>query len=151
MNYTNEITINLPIEEVIKKFDSAENMKHWQAGFISLEPITEKQGEIGSKAKLKYKMDKREMELIETITHKNLPKEFHVTYETKGIFNAQENYFEEVDTNTTKWISKTEFKFSGFMMKLMGLLMPNAFKKQSYKYMIDFKNFVEKGISVADA
>jgi hypothetical protein len=151
MKYTNEIVINLPLKEVIKKFDSEENIKHWQAGFISLEPITEIQGETGSKAKLKYKMGKREMELIETITHKNLPKEFHGTYETKGVFNAQENYFEEIDANTTKWVSKTEFKFSGFMMKVMGFLMPNAFKKQSCKYMSDFKNFAEKGISVADA
>ena len=47
-------------------------------------------------------------------------------------------------------MSKCEFQPSGFMMKTMALLMPGAFKKQSKKYMIDFKNFVEKGTSVAE-
>jgi hypothetical protein len=35
------------------------------------------------------------------------------------------------------------------MMKAMGFLMPNAFKKQSMKYLTDFKNFAENGTSVA--
>jgi hypothetical protein len=33
-------------------------------------------------------------------------------------------------------------------MKLFGWFMPAAFKKQSWKYMEDFKAFVEKGESV---
>jgi len=35
------------------------------------------------------------------------------------------------------------------MMKLMGFIMPGAFKKQSAKSLSDFKAFAEKGISVA--
>ncbi len=37
------------------------------------------------------------------------------------------------------------------MMKIMIFLMPSVFKNQSKTYMIDFKNFVEKGTSVANA
>ena len=33
-------------------------------------------------------------------------------------------------------------------MKAIGLLMPVAFKKQSLKYMLDFKSFAEDGTSV---
>jgi hypothetical protein len=36
-------------------------------------------------------------------------------------------------------------------MKLITPFMKGAFKKQSMKFMIDFKNFAEKGISVANA
>jgi carbon monoxide dehydrogenase subunit G len=32
MKYTCEITIDLPREEVIRKLDNVENMKHWQKG-----------------------------------------------------------------------------------------------------------------------
>jgi len=35
MKYTSKIIINLPREEVIKKLDNAENMKHWQRGLIA--------------------------------------------------------------------------------------------------------------------
>ncbi|WP_337251640.1 hypothetical protein [Maribacter halichondriae] len=43
---------------------------------------------------------------------------------------------------------ETDFQFEGFMMKTMGFLMPGAFKKQSKKYMEDFKAFAEEGVSV---
>ncbi len=29
------------------------------------------------------------MELVDTITHKNLPNEFHMTYDTKGMFTSR--------------------------------------------------------------
>ncbi len=151
MKYTSEITIDLPRNTVIEKFDQLDNLKHWQKGFLSHEQLSGTHGEAGAKSMLRYKMGKRAVDLTETIIKRNLPDEFHATYEAKGVYNLQENYFTEIDENTTKWVSRTEFKFSSFMMKVIGLLMPGSFKKQSCKYMMDFKNFAEKGISVADA
>ncbi|MDH5413588.1 MAG: SRPBCC family protein [Flavobacteriaceae bacterium] len=151
MKYTTEIIIELPRKEVIKKLDSTENIKHWQRGLISADHLSGKPGETGAKMNLKYKMGKREMEMIETITKSNFPDEFHAHYDAKGVHNIQENFFEDTAEGHTKWISKSEFQFEGFMMKMMGFLMPGAFKKQSMKYAVDFKNFAEKGISVLDA
>lgn len=147
MKYTLEITIQKPIEVVVSAFDSVENMKHWQKGLISYEPISGDPGAEGSKSRLVYKMGKREIEMVETIVKKNLPSEFHGTYEADGVYNIQENYFEILDQDATKWISVSEFKFVSFTMKLVGFLMPGSFKKQSFKYMQDFKTFIEKGIS----
>ena len=45
-------------------------------------------------------MGKREIDMIETITVKNLPKEFSATYEAKGVWNEMKNYFEEIDENS---------------------------------------------------
>ncbi|WP_340075095.1 SRPBCC family protein [Leptobacterium sp. I13] len=151
MKYQHEIVINLPRAAVIQKFDSTENMKHWQRGFMGMEPISGNPGEEGAKSTLTYQMGKRKITMIETIAHKNLPEEFHGTYEADGVYNIQENYFEAIDDNATKWISDSEFRFSGFMMKFIGFIMPGAFKRQSYQYMVDFKNFAEKGISVNDS
>jgi len=151
MNYSIDITIALPRDEVIKKMDSTENMKHWQKGLVSAEHISGTPGEIGAKMQLNYKMGKRKFELIETITKSNFPEEFHATYSAKGMHNAQENFFEETEEGHTKWVSNCEFVPSGFMMRAMIFLMPAVFKKQSMKYMVDFKNFAEKGTSVADA
>lgn len=149
MKYTLKITINLPIEKVIEKFDSLENMKHWQKGFIGYETISGIAGQTGAKSRLKYCMGKREVEMIETITHKNLPAAFHGTYEAKGVFNTQENYFVKIDEGATEWTSVSAFRFTGVTMKILGFLMPGAFKKQSYAFMKDFKNFAENGVSVA--
>lgn len=147
MKYTAEITIELPREEVLQKFDDPANLKHWQRGLISFEPVSGTPGEEGAKSRLVYKMGKREIEMTETITKKNLPEEFHGTYEAKGVYSVQENFFEETPQNTTRWIAHVEFRFSGFM-KLMGWFMPGAFKKQTYQYIQDFKAYAETGKKV---
>jgi hypothetical protein len=143
MKYSLELVIDLPRARVVELFDNPDNLKHWQPELISYEPLDEHPGEPGSKMKLLYKMGKREVEMIETIVKNNLPDEFSGTYEAKGVWNSVENYFIEADENHTTWVFGTEFKFSGLFMRLFGLLMPGMFKKQSYKYMLLFKEFAE--------
>ncbi|MEM1259333.1 MAG: SRPBCC family protein [Bacteroidota bacterium] len=147
MKYTTEVLIDLPREEFLKKLDNPENMKHWMRGLQSYEHLSGSPGSEGAQMNMKFKMGKRAMEMVETIIKKNLPEEFHTTYDTKGVHNIQKNYFKE-ENGKTRWISESEFQFEGFGMKLMAFLMPGAFKKQSRKYADDFKNFAEKGISV---
>ncbi|HAT64553.1 MAG TPA: SRPBCC family protein [Flavobacteriaceae bacterium] len=149
MKYTSKIIINLPREEVIKKLDNAENMKHWQRGLIAYEQQDGSPGQPGAKMRLDYQMGKRKLSMIETVIENNFPNKFHTTYDAKGVHNIQRNFFNIVDENTTEWVSESEFQFQGFGMKLMGWLIPGAFKKQSMKYLNDFKNFAEKGESVA--
>lgn len=149
MKYTQTITINLPREEVVKKFSNPENLKHWQRGFIFMKPINGELGKEGSQNLLKYKMGKREIEMTETILNNDLPNEFDATYEAKGVYNIQRNKFIAEENDKTKWVSDSEFKFSGFM-KIIGFLMPGAFKKQSLQYMEDFKAFAEDEKSVLD-
>nr|WP_299383984.1 SRPBCC family protein [Allomuricauda sp.] len=150
MKYTCKITIDLPREEFLKKLDDPENMKHWQKGLVGYEHLSNNPGTEGAQMGLKYKMGKREFEMVETIIKRNFPDEFHTTYDTKGVHNIQKNFFEEEDGKTI-WTSESEFQFSGLGMKLMAFLMPGAFKKQSMKYLSDFKAFAESGTSVLDS
>ncbi len=151
MKYTSKIIVELPLKEFLEKMDNSENMKHWQVGLVNYEQLEGTPGEVGAKMKLSYKFKKREMELIETITLKKLPNEIHMTYDTKGMFNRQEHYFEQTPEGNTKWKSVAEFIPDNFMMKVMTTFMKGVFKKQTMKYMTDFKNFAEKGTSVANA
>ena len=150
MKYRSEIIIDLPRDQVIEKFDNPENMKYWQEGLISYEFMDGEPGQEGSTMKLRYKMGKRDLEMTETITKRNLPDEFHGTYDAGMVFNRQWNYFKE-ERDKTRWISESEFKFSGFM-KIMALFMgKRAFQKQSYKFMEDFKSFAEGDPKYGDA
>ncbi|TRO65443.1 SRPBCC family protein [Christiangramia sabulilitoris] len=149
MKYYEEIVINKPRKEVVAKFSDPDNLKHWQKGFVSIKPINGLPGEEGSQNLLKYIMGKREVEMTETILKNNLPDEFSATYEAKGVYNYQINKFTPTMEKTTLWNSYNEFEFSGFM-KIFGWFMPGAFKKQSRKYMEDFKAFVEDEKSVLD-
>lgn len=142
MQYTNEVIINLPVDKVVELFDNPDNMKYWQPGLVSFENISGTPGQAGAKSRLRYKMGKREIEMIETITIRNLPDEFSGTYETQNVYNIQVNRFVPIDERRTRYISESEFRFGG-IMKLFAWLMPGAFKKQSQKYMDMFKEFAE--------
>ncbi|MCD6017364.1 MAG: superfamily protein [Bacteroidetes bacterium] len=143
MKYSSEIEINQPIDKVIALFDNADNMKKWMEGLQSFEHLSGTPGQVGAKSKLVFKMGKRELEMIETITVKDLPREFSGSYEAKGVFNIVKNKFIALPDHRTRYVSEQEFQFKGFM-KLFGLLMPGAFKKQSMKYLTDFKQFAEQ-------
>ena len=144
MQYTCAITINKPIEEVISLFTNPDNMELWMEGLQGFKHLSKEPNKEGAKTELHFKMGKREITMIETIIKNNLPEEMVTTYDAKGVYNKIITTFRPVDGNTTKYISDNYFEFKGFFMKIMGMLMPGAFKKQSMKYLEDFKTFTEK-------
>ena len=113
------------------------------AGLVSFEPVSGTPGQPGAKSRLKYKMGSRDVEMIETITVRNLPEEFSATYGAKGVHSIHKNYFSAPTPTTTHWVAESEFQMTGFM-KLMGWLMPGTFKKENQKFMDQFKAFAEK-------
>lgn len=146
MKYTNEVIINAPREKVIALFENPDHLVIWQPGFVSMEHISGEKGQPGAKSRLHYKIGKREIEMIETITERNLPDTFSGTYEAKGVWNKVKNHFEEIPENKTRYWSENEFKMKG-MMNVIAWLMPGAFKKQSQQYLDLFKAFVEQKTS----
>ena len=123
--------------------DSLENLKKWQEGLVEAKVIRGNFGEKGAKTELKYDFGKRKMTLIETILETDMPRLLIAEYTTKNVYNIQRNTFEATQDGKTIWTSESEFKFEGLAMKTFGFLIPGAFKKQSLKYMRDFKNFAE--------
>lgn len=151
MKYEVDIIINKPRAEVVAKFDSVENLYHWMKGLQSFETYQGEAGSNGAKSKVIFQSGKRRIEMIETITDNSLPESMAGTYDAPGVHNIVINRFEEVDENTTRYVSDQEFQFKSLGMKFFGWLMPSAFKRQSMNYLIAFKNFVEKGTSVQQA
>lgn len=145
MKFKCSVDINLSREKVIELFDSAENMKYWQDGFVSFEHLSGEAGEVGAKSRIMYDMNGKEMELIETITVKNFPDEFSGTYVHKHMTNSMVNKFEWLAANKTRWTAEIEYtQLNGIMIKMMAFLMPGMFKKQTQKWLNQFKEFAEK-------
>ena len=142
MKYTAEIEINKPIGTVIELFDNPDNMYKWMKGLQSFEHVSGTAGKPGAKSRLKFKMGKRDIEMVETILVRNLPDEFTGTYEVKGVYNIVKNQFQKIDAHKTRYITEQEFQFKGFM-KCIAFLMPGAFKKESMKHLVNFKKFAE--------
>ena len=142
MKFQLEIDINLPREQVIALFDNVENLKHWQPDLVSFEHLSGTPGQVGARSRLRYKMGKRDVELIETITVRQLPDIFAGTYKTEGVWNLIENRFVAVNARQTRWLTDNEFRCHG-IVKILSWLMPSMFKKQSFKFMQQFKAFAE--------
>jgi hypothetical protein len=142
MEYTVELTIDLPRARVVELFDDPDNLPKWQEGLQSLEHISGALGQPGAKSRLIYDMGRRQVEMIETIEKRSLPDEFTGIYEASGVWNRVANRFFEEGDSTTRWQIDTEFRFSGFM-KIMSVFMRSAFPKQTRGTMESFKAFAE--------
>ena len=148
--YTVEIEIDLPRDRVVELFDDPDNLVKWQAGLQSFEHLSGEPGQPGAKSKLVFKVGKRNVELFETVTERNLPDEFNGMYEWRGGKNTLRNRFIELGPNRTKWESTCDYEFSGLMMKLMGFLFPGKFHEQNMSFLRSFKAFAEEGRTVND-
>ncbi|NUT41969.1 MAG: SRPBCC family protein, partial [Thermoactinospora sp.] len=67
-----------------------------------------------------------------------------------GMWSAARERLTELGPEATLWESENEYRFNGVLMKLVGLLMPGAFRKQSLQHMQDFKAFAEQGKDVRE-
>jgi len=149
MKYTVSIDLELPRDRVVELFDDPDNLPKWQEGLVRFEPLEGTPGQPGARSRLVFQMGKRRIEMIETITERDLPDVFSGTYDAKGVHNVVSNRFLELGPQRTRWESQNEFRFQGFM-KLIGTLMKGSFPKQSLKYLQDFKAFAEEGKDVRD-
>lgn len=144
MKFKCQVDINSPVDKVIELFDNPDNLKEWQDGFVSFEHLSGIEGQPGAKSKILYDAGKRRIELIETITVKNLPEEFSGTYEAKEMSNTMKNSFTSIEGGT-RYEAEIEYtRLNGFMVKVMAFLFPGMFKKQVQKWMNQFKEFAEK-------
>lgn len=143
MKYSTEITIDLPRERVIELFDSQENIFKWMEGLKSFDHLEGEPGQVGAKSEMKFETGKRKIEMTETILERDLPDRFKMSYESPGVYNEVGNFFSEIDSEHTLYRTEHYFRFDGFGLKVMAFLMPGLFKKQSAKYLNDFKVFAE--------
>lgn len=150
LEYDTSIVIDLPRDKVIELFDNPGNLPKWQKGLLSFEPLSGEPGQVGAKSKLVFLMGSRRMEMVETITRRDLPDAFDGTYDVEGVHNLVQNRFSELGPDRTLWESHNVFEMKSFFMKVMGFLMPGMFKKQSQQFAEDFKAFAERGVDVRD-
>ncbi len=82
--YTVAVDIDLPRDRVVELFDDPENLLKWQTGLQSFEHLSGEPGHPGARSKLVFQSGKHRIELLETVTVRDLPDEFSGTYEWNG-------------------------------------------------------------------
>jgi hypothetical protein len=137
--------INKSRDEVVKYFADPQYLGEYQDGFIEKDIISGKSGEEGAISKMYYKQGKRDLELTETITANRLPESFEASYHHIHMDNTMKCRFVELDDQRTRYEYEFEYtRINWVMPKLMAILFPGMYRKQSEKWMKQFKEFVEK-------
>ena len=145
MKYKGSVIINKPRELVTAIFINSEFNKEYQDGFVRKELLSGKHGEAGSKSKMYYQYGKRPMVLTEEILKNDLPKSFEAFYHHKHMDNTMLCTFIEIEPNKTEYKYEYEYtRINWVLPKLISILFPSVYRKQGDKWMIQFKEFVEK-------
>ena len=161
VKYTVSIEIAMPREVVAQLLADPAHLPKWLRGLVLHEPMSGVHGQVGTKSRVVMQMGQQKVECIETITRREpadlrgIPRASIVHFEreivAKGMWSAARERLTEADPDTTLWVSENEYRFSGLLMRLVGLLMPGAFRKQSLQHMQDFKAFAEQGRDVRES
>lgn len=148
MKHSIKIVLELPIDKVVQILDNNQNLTHWQRGLQSFEHLSGNPSAVGGKMKLNYTLGNKNIVLTKTTTKRELPNKLDFQFDMKGLHFIQKNSFKSTEDNHTEWLIENKFVPTNFFTQMMLIFSPGEFKNQIYQYMIDFKNFAEKGISV---
>lgn len=151
MKHSAKIVVELPLKKVVQVLDNDQNLIHWQRGLQSFEHLSGDPSIVGSKMKLNYMMGNKKISLIKTTIKREIPNELNFQFDTQGMHFIQENKFSNFKHNQTEWLTENKFVPTNFLNQIMMVFSPKEFKNQIYQYMIDFKNFSEKGISITES
>ena len=146
--YTSTVDIELPRDQVLALFDDPDNLVKWQKGLQSFEHMSGEPGQVGAKSKLIFLNGEQHIELIETITKRDLPDEFSGLYQWKGGSNTLVNRFTELGPDRTRWESTCTYSFETWPLKIMGFFFPAMFQKQNQSFLDAFKAFCETGADI---
>jgi hypothetical protein len=161
MKYTVSIELALPRERAAQLLADPAHLPKWLRGLVLHEPLEGAHGQVGTTSQVVMQMGKQKFEFTETVTRRD-PADLHaipsasvVHFDREivgdGMWSVVRDRLTAAGPRTTLWESESEYRFRGLMMRMVGLLMPGAFRKQSLQHMQDFKAFAERGEDVRDA
>ena len=144
MNYTLELTIDKPRQEVWQIFNDPEKMRAWQTSLTTIELLNGTAGQPGAESKLTFEEKGRAYSLLEKIISCQAPESILQSYENQFSINTIHNSFLEQGQNQTLWVTETEYKFKTLLMKIMGPVYKKNLVARTQRDMQRFKELVEK-------
>ncbi len=146
MKFICTVDINVPRNKVVELFQDTDSLGEWQDGFLKHTLLQGTLWQEEALSRYEYVLSKgREIELIETVLVNNLPDEYSAEYAHRHMINTMNNYFVELDENTTRWTAHLHYtQIKGILPKIMAFLFPGMFKMETQKWLDQFKVFAER-------
>lgn len=145
MKYTCTVEIPLERDECVRLWLDETKFEEWQEGFQYRNWKEGEANQVGSKSDILILQGKQKIELEETILENHLPEYILGKYVHRHMTNTQKTSFKALSPNSTLMTSEVEYTaFHTFAPKFFAWLFPGMFKKQSQKWLDQFKLMAEK-------
>ena len=138
------VLLDVSRDRAWRAFDNPQNLRRWQPSLVSFEPLTGTPGQPGATARLVYRESGHQIELIETVSTRREPEEFHGAYESSHGRNTLLNRFVELSADRSRWDLEAQFQFKG-AAKLMAPMLRGTIEKRIRDDAQRFKSLLEAG------
>ena len=145
MKYTCTTEVPLNRKDCIKLWLDESQYDKWQEGFQYKKWTKGSPNQKNSTSNILIIQGNRKIELEEFITESNLPSYLEGRYTHIHMTNTQKVSFEIISPEKTLVRTEVEYtEFKSFIAKVMAILFPRLFKKQSQKWLDQFKLLAEQ-------
>ena len=147
MKYTIKVKSKSSVETLSLNLLNPLLFKEWMEGLSEYNIIEGESQFPGCKTELVFRGQKgRSYRMIEKIISVDHPNEIVTSYETSGVYNECRNRFYKEETLSV-YEMETIFDFK-FPVNLYIWIFKFAFKKQTLKGMISYRNFIEDKLDI---
>ena len=136
------VSVNAPVSKTFAVFNNTDNMSKWMNGFKSISNVSGEKNQVGSKWKMNFTENGREMVINETVTAFEPDKHFAFDMDDEfATFHIdirfEENNGQTIITQTSHGAGK------GFIARSMIALMSGSIQKQQTEMYNKLKALVE--------
>ena len=140
--FVTKVTIQKPVENVFVYLKNQQKFKEWMPEIVSLTPLLEKTGKIGSSYLLIVKKGDTELKIKQKILAFIPNKKITFTFETKDLFKKDE--YKLTNNRNETLIKKTSiYKSKSYIMSCVFPYFKSKLQNEEQLFLDRLKNIVE--------
>ena len=140
--YTNEVTINKPVNEVFTDFQNVELMKQWMPELKSIDVLEETPEKVGSTYKVVVENQGKLITMTEKVLAYEPNKRLTFYFDAENMLKTDDYIFTS-EGNTTKLIQTSTCTSESYVMSCLFPYFKSALRKMSQQYLEQFKSASE--------
>jgi len=142
MKFRTEIDIDRPVNELIGLLQDPDVTMKWLDGLRSVKHVSGDFRRPGCVSRVVFDSPAGRMLITETVISNELPEEYIIRYDGQGYVSYSNYSFEELSSDSTKFIIVQHVELKG-AFKLAGGLLKGTMDRQLNKSAESFKRYAE--------
>jgi carbon monoxide dehydrogenase subunit G len=143
-NYRVSVEVDRPIEDAWEVLMDESKMGEWLEGYKGMELLEGEPLTVGSKHKMIFEEDGREMTFIETVTAIEPPTEFSFDFDHDMMTSNIQMTLESTGHLSTRIMNRTKFKAKGFFINLFMYFMTPRMTSRQRRSFASLKALIEE-------